>query len=722
VKRTARLLGVVTGIGFVVLPTAAAAARPIDGFTADHSREQRSVEKRFQRTVRPDVAGDISQTLSSHPQLIATPGNRRSFDWSVARLRSYGLDVGSSSYRVYISTPKHIQVTMTKPTFRNLRVKEHRFPWQQSFDQVVDGYNAYSPSGDVTAQVVYANYGLPDDYAKLEQAGVDVRGKVVIVRYGNSFRGVKAKVAEEHGAKGLIIYSDPEDDGYVMGPVYPDGPWRPADGIQRGSIEYIFNYPGDPLTPGTPATPGTERISPEDAQNLPRIPTTPISYGEARPLLEALGGPVAPEDFQGGLPFPYHVGPGPTEARLNLAIDYSQEPVRDVLVKIPGAKHPEQKVVVGAHFDAWAYGTQDNTSAWAAVMEIARGLARLTHRGWRPDRTIVLAGWDGEEYGLLGSTEWVEQFQRRLRRGAVGYINMDGVGGKNFSADAVPSVDNLITDVAKRVDDPGAPGSVFDSWTAGGKPARVGRLGSGSDYTAFLDHVGVPSMAVGFSTPSGEYHSSIDDTYQMTHFLDPGYLHHAAAARVSGLLALRLADADALPFRYSDYAREVEGYVTELQTQAGGLVDLAPLAQQARAWQQAAAGLEQRAASLLGHRSLTRGDRARLRRINRALRRQERLLTQPEGLPGRTWFKHMIYAPGRLTGYAAVFLPALADTIEDGDGATAERYRDLVLASLRAATNVARRAAGGPAMARASARVHRPQRIRRPRLDTLGRP
>jgi N-acetylated-alpha-linked acidic dipeptidase len=691
------IVAAVAVLGPAVPATAAEAApqadAPIAGFTPEHSAEQSRAEARFQRAVSATEAGQISRALSVRPQLIGSPGNRRSFALSAAVLRRYGLRVRPASYDVYISKPESIQVTMTAPERRELQVKEPPYPWQRYFDEVVVGYNAYSPSGDVTGELVYANYGLPEDYEALERLGVDVRGKIVIVRYGQSFRGVKAKVAEEHGAKGLIIYSDPEDDGYVRGPVFPEGPWKNEDGIQRGSIEYIFEYPGDPLTPGEPATAGTARLAPEDAVNLPRIPTTPLSYGQARPLLEALSGPMAPESFQGGLPFTYHVGPGPSQVRLNLDIAYVQERVDNVMVEIPGTKRPQEKVVVGGHRDAWTYGTDDNTSGWTAVMQIGRGLGRLLQRGWRPDRTIVLAGWDGEEYGLLGSTEWVEQFKRELGRDAVAYINMDGVGGRNFSAGAVPSLDQLIMDVSKTVPAPGASGTVFDSWSADGPP-QVDRLGSGSDYTAFLDHAGVPSFEVGFSSPGGEYHTSWDDTVMMERFLDPGYLGHQAAARMSGVAALRLADADVLQFRYSAYAAEVERYVRDLQEEQGAnpLVDLEPLAAQARAWQAAAAALEERAAALLasGAGHSRRGQR-QLSRINRSLMRQERALTQPEGLAGRPWFKHMIYAPGRLTGYAAQFLPALADAIKDGDAATAQRYRDLILDSLERATMLASR-------------------------------
>ncbi len=674
------------------MSTAAQAEPPIPGFTPGHSAKQQQAEQSFQRAISANDIGRFSRTVSKRPQLIGSPGNRRAFKHSVKTLRGYGLRVKGASYDVYISRPEKIQVTMTKPFRREARVKEPRFPWQRYYDEVVVGYNAYSPKGDVTGELVYANYGLPADYEALEKLGVNVRGKIVIVRYGESFRGVKAKVAEDHGAKGLIIYSDPEDDGYVKGPVFPNGPWKDANGIQRGSIEYIFDYPGDPLTPGLPSTPGTPRLDPADATNLPKIPTTPLSYGEAEPMLKALTGPEAPESFQGGLRFKYHVGPGPTETRLNLDIAYEQERVNNVVAKIRGTKHPEQKVVLGGHFDGWTYGTDDNTSAWSSIVQAGRGFGRLLKRGWRPDRTIVLVGWDGEEYGLLGSTEWVEDLRPDLRRDAIAYINMDGVGGREFGAGAVPSLDQLIKDVSQTVPAPGANGTVHDSWAADGEPT-VDRLGSGSDYTAFLDHVGVPSLEVGFSTPGGEYHTSYDDTRMMERFLDPGYLGHQAASRMSGTIAMRLAEADALPFRYSEYAAAVEGYVRELQGQDGaGIVDLEPLMAQAQAWKAAAGALEQRAAGLLGSDELsTRRGKRQLEAINSSFMRQERALTQSEGLAGRPWFKHMIYAPGVLTGYAAQFLPAIADAITDGDAATANRYRDLALESLRRATDLASR-------------------------------
>ena len=591
---------------------------------------------------------------------------------------------------------------MTAPYTRSLATKEHGFPWQEDFDKVVTGYNAYSPSGRVAGEVVYANYGLPEDYAELERLGVDVSGKIVLVRYGGSFRGVKAQQAELRGAKGVIIYSDPEDDGYTRGPVYPDGPWRPADGIQRGSIQYIFNYPGDPLTPGTPSLPGTRRIAPEDAGNLPHIPTTPISYGEAQPLLEALGGPAAPESFQGGLPIDYHVGPGGTKVRLDLDIAYEQTPVSNVEVEIRGTTKPEEKVVIGAHYDGWTYGTSDNTSGWTTVMEVGRSLGRLLDRGWRPERTIVLAGWDGEEYGLLGSTEWVEQYQQDLKRNAVAYANLDGAGGSQFGAAGVPSLDDAIVAATQSVTDLRTGTSVYDVWRGDDAAPEFDRLGSGSDYTAFLDHVGVPSFEIGYSAPasSGTYHSAYDDLYTTEHFLDPGYLGHAATARILGVTALRLADADMLPFHYTDYAEAVAAYVRELQavqaeTPGAAQVKLGNLLDAAGAWGEAAGRLEARADALLqaGDTDSRAAVRA-IARMNRALMRQERALTRPEGLPGRPWFRHQVYAPGLVTGYAVQYLPGMRDAVEQGDERTARIYRDLLFDALREAARLADTGAG----------------------------
>jgi N-acetylated-alpha-linked acidic dipeptidase len=697
-------VAVLTTIAVAACAAPASARVPILGFTEDSAEHQHAYESRFQNGVSADVIGRNSRALSIRPQLVGTAGARQSFEYSVERLRSYGLDVSTRTYNVYSSRPRDVSVTMTAPYSRRLATKENGFPWQQHFGDVVEGYNAFSPSGNVSGEVVYANYGLPGDYAELERLGVDVRGKIVLVRYGGSFRGVKAQQAELRGAKGVLIYSDPADDGYTKGPVYPEGPWRPADGIQRGSIQYIFNYPGDPLTPGAPAIRGTRRLSPDDAGNLPRIPTTPISYGEAQPLLEGLDGPAAPESFKGGLPIDYQVGPGGTKVHLKLDIAYEQTPVRDVLVTIRGTERPDEKVVLGAHYDGWTYGTSDDTSGWTTMMEVGRSLGRLLDRGWRPDRTIVIAGWDGEEYGLFGSTEWVEESRRDLLKHAVAYSNLDGSGGTSFGADGVPQLDDAIVETTKAVTDPRTGRPVYDVWKGDSpEPPEIGRLGSGSDYTAFLDHLGVPSYEAGFSAPAsaGTYHSAYDDTFNMEHYLDPGYLGHAGSAQVVGTTALRLANADVLPFRYSDYATAVDGYVEELkqvqaETPGAAQISLDALTEAAQRWLDASEGLEARADELLaaGDTDSRRASRA-IARINDALMRQERALTTSRGLPDRPWFRHQIYAPGLVTGYAVQYLPGMRDAVEQGDEDTARTYRDLLVASLHDAAALAEKGARG---------------------------
>jgi N-acetylated-alpha-linked acidic dipeptidase len=678
--------------GAASLAPAANADAAILGFTDRSAGVERAYEERFQRGVSADVIRRTSRALSRQPRLTGTAGLSRTFTFSVKRLRSYGLTVSTPSYWVYASHPRDISVTMTAPYTRRLANKERAFPWHREFDDVLVGYNAYSPAGDVSGEVVYANRGLPRDYAALERLGVEVRGRIVLVRYGGSFRGVKVQQAEKRGAKGVLIYSDPADDGFARGPVYPDGPWRPPDGIQRGTIQYLFQYPGDPLTPGAASVPGVRRIAPEEAGNLPRIPTAPISYADARLLLEGLGGPAAPESFRGGLPIAYRVGPGGTQVHVDLDIAYQQTPVRNILATIRGATRPEEKVIVGGHIDAWTYGAGDNASGWATIMEIGRSLGRLLERGWRPKRTIVLAGFDGEEYGLLGSTEWVEQFRRRLARHAVAYANLSQVGGTRFFASGVPQIDDALIETTKAVTDPRTGHSVHRVWRDyEGRRPELGRLGSGSDYTAFLEHAGVPSLDASFGAPAGPgtYHSAYDDTHNLERHLDPGYLGHVGSARIAGVTALRLANADVLPFHYSDYAAAVSSYLRELESVS--TVGLGRLRRAARSWRRASKALEADADRLLA--AGRAGSRA-VARINRALMRQERALMTHRGLPGRPWYRHQIYAPGIATGYDVQYLPGLHDAVERRDDQGLRTYRDLLLGSLRRAIRLARLAHG----------------------------
>lgn len=671
-------------------PAGAAGSDPIPGFTDAHARWERAYEKAFSAIPDTHTAQRLDQSLSAEPGLVASSGDWRRVQLVSKELRSYGLTPQIKTYYTYLSHPKSVRVRMTSPQTLDLPVKEKEQPWEKDYDQVVTGYNALSPSGNVSGPVVYANYGNPADFAALKKAGVDVKGKIVLVRYGSNFRGVKTHQAYLNGAKGVIIYSDPADDGYKQGPVYPNGPWRAADGIQRGSVGQIWNYTGDPLTPGWAATKDAKRIKPSEAKELAEIPTTPISYGAAEPLLKAMSGPEAPKDFQGGLPFTYHLGPGATTVNLNLDIDYGIKPIWDVYATIPGSTHPEQEVLVGAHRDTWTYGSDDNLSGTEAVLQIARGLGRLLKQGWRPSRTIRLMTWDGEEYGIFGSTEYAEQRGTDLNK-IVAYLNMDGAAGKNFGASGVPAFDDLIYDTTKDVAWPKTSGSVYDDWKAknDGKTPQIGRLGSGSDYTAFLDRYGVPSLDLGSYTDSGNYHCACDEYNMESTFIDPGWVYHAATAKLVGITTLRLANADALRLDYSGYAGEVGDYLNtftkDQQDRLGSVpVDVSRDVTQAAAWKRAADAVDTQAKA-----ALKRGDTATLNRLNTRLQRSERTLVTGAGLPSRPWYRHQIYAPGLDTGYATRTLPALYDALFTlNDPAQARTYEGHLYDGLKAATNV----------------------------------
>lgn len=694
--RPIRFLTIVLVVPLLVLSTIPAQAAQISsdsilGFSEENVKWQRQFEQRFSESVSEERIASDSRAMSRRPSLVGSKGNKASLEYAVSQLRKAGLQPQVKSYEVYMSEPKKISVTQTVPEKRKLKVIEDLPSGTPYADEVVPGYNAYSPSGEVEAELVYANYGTPEDFEELKKRGISVKNKIVIVRYGKNFRGVKTDQAAKHGAAGVIIYSDPADDGYKRGKMYPEGPWRPSDAIQRGSILYIYRYPGDPLTPGEPSLPGVKRITPDEADSLPTIPTTPISYGEARYLLEKMKGPEAPASWQGGLPFTYHLGPGPTKVKLSLDIKYKKKSVNDVIVRIPGTKYPEETVVIGAHRDTWVYGARDNISGWSSVMEIARVLGALYKKGWRPERSIVLAGWDGEEYGLIGSTEWVEEQRRNLTKNAVAYLNMDGVAGQYFGASAVPSMKDLIYSVTQGVIEPRTGTSIYEDWKnrSGGNPPTIGQLGSGSDYTAFIQHLGVPSANTGFSTGEGLYHSAYDNTDSVERFIDPGYKHHAAIVRVNGIMALRLANADVIPYRYSDYAAEVVHLLKELEEKGTLGVDLSSVIEQAQKWKEAAASLEQKAQEILSDGTVTPRERLQLNKINFSLLKQERDLTQPEGLPGRNWYKHQIWAPGLTTGYAAQPLPALAEAQQKGDRIALEKAADLLRKSLSQATDTA---------------------------------
>ena len=658
-------------------------AQPITGFTTSAADEQRKIEQQFLALPKAANAEAYLFKLTEEPHIAGSPESRAVAEFINQKYLEWGLESKLVEYHAYLPYPKTVRLTLLEPDTVELNLKEPSWKFDKdSYDQrAVMPFNAYSPSGEVTAQVVYVNRGLPDDYEKLAELGVDIRGKIALVCYGESFRGVKAQVAEEHGAAGLIIYSDPEDDGYMRGDIYPHGPMRPEQAIQRGSVLYIFNYPGDPLTPGYAASKSARRLKPDEAKSLTNVPTLPISYGEAEKILKNLAGPEVPDDWQGGLPFRYHVGPGPAKVHLRLEMDYQIRPIYNVIAKIAGTDEPEKMVIIGNHHDAWVHGAVDPNSGTATVMEIGRSFGELLKTGWRPKRTIVLAHWDAEEYGLVGSTEWVEENKIELVKNAVLYINIDSaVSGENFSAGAVPSLDQFIQAVVKEIADPKTKDAVFKKWwqeqnqkeykrLKGVVPdtavVKLDRLGSGSDYTAFLQYAGVPSLSMGFSGRYGVYHSILDNFFWMKNWGDPTFEYHATMAKIGGVMALRFAQAEMFPFNYADYAEAIVKHLDDLEKSLKEKfldvsLDFAAAKEKVNEWKQAGEMLNQKIAAALNSGNINP-------KMNETLMQLERELTDASGLPGRDWFKHRIYAPGFYTGYAAKPLPGIAEPAEKED-------------------------------------------------------
>jgi N-acetylated-alpha-linked acidic dipeptidase len=553
-------------------------------------------------------------------------------------------------------------------------------------------FNGSSGSGDVTGDVVYANYGRPEDFDELAAQHIDVRGKIVICRYGQNFRGVKVYVAEQRGAAGVLIYSDPQDDGYYKGDPWPTGPWRPDSGVQRGSVQFLSKYPGDPETPGVASTldlPDSQRTSPYGDQ--PHIISIPLSFHDAAPILHALKGPGVPPGWQGALSFRYHLGPGGVRVHLVSQQDYQRRIIWDVIGKIEGAQDPDSWVIVGNHRDAWVYGAVDPSSGTASMLEAVHGIGALVHEGWRPKRTIVFCSWDAEEEGLVGSTEWVEQ-QGKLLDHAVAYFNIDvAVSGINFSASAVPSLKEFVRDVTRSVPNP-LGGTVFEQWRASreaedenrksnappiaGEDVRVSDLGSGSDYTPFLQHAGVPSTDITSNGSYGVYHSAFDDFAWFTQNADPHFVYLQEMARVLGLEAMRMADADVLPYDYAAYAREISAYLDAAKHKASelglGSLDFAPA-------QAAAARFSTAAQHAHAAQTAPSGN---LSALNLALRKAETALLSEAGLPNRPWYRHTIYAPGEYTGYTAVVLPGVNEAMDARNASLAAQQLAVITEAL----------------------------------------
>ncbi len=671
----------VTGLAAQVAPE----ARPIRGFSSEAAKQELLLEGRFAARLSPDSTGAWLRLLTAQPHPAGSARNKELADRMADRLRAYGWDdVRLRRYDVLLPLPERVSVELTAPRHFQAALREDAY--LEDPDSRLDAgptYLGMSASGEATGELVYANSGNPADYDWLEAQGIDLKGKIAIVRYSNpySYRGFKAITAERRGLKALLIYSDPQEDGYRRGLTFPNGPWGPESHIQRGAISYDFLVPGDPLTPGWASVEGARRLPATEAVDLPRIIAVPLSARDARPLLEGLTGPVAPPSWQGALPFTYRIGPGASTVRVTVKMDDRTRPIWVVEARIRGTEEPDQLVVLGNHRDAWVFGAVDPSSGTATQMELARAIGMLVREGHRPRRTLVLASWDAEEWHLTGSTEWGEDLAPELSRSAVAYLNVDAsTSGPVFSASAVASINPLVVETVRDVKDPSSGRSVLEAWAAaewGAAPPAgadsldlvTNKLGSGSDYTVFLNFLGLPIVDMSFDGPYGVYHSQYDDYYWMTHFGDPGFRYMTAMAEIWGRMALRMANAQVLPYDYRRYAKRVGQFLDELAAVPGvtGNLDLSAARAAQREWTTAAEELEAVSRQRLGDSSRPEaaGRLARLARLNNALRsiEQEWLLT--EGIPGRPWYKHALYAP-KFT-YAAMEFPGVREAVDQGD-------------------------------------------------------
>jgi N-acetylated-alpha-linked acidic dipeptidase len=701
------MAAVILAIACVVFSAAQAPARRPFGFSRSGSETEQRLERRFLSLPDSNRIKDAHAFLAAKPHIAGSPRDKELADWTAARFTEAGLDdVRVSTHEVLLPWPLEVSVEMTAPRAWRASMREDPIEGdvytQAPQEEIGLPYHAYSASGDVTAEVVYAGSGNPADYDWLKSQGIDIRGRIALVRYSvpYSYRGFKALTAQQRGAAGILIYSDPADDGAGKGKVYPDGPWGPASHIQRGGVVYDFMVPGDPLTPGWASVEGARRIDRSEAESLPRIISAPLSHRDARPILEALGGPIAPQMWQGGLPIKYRAGPGPAKVRLRVRSDDKVRPIWTVTGAIRGKERPDQMVIVGNHRDAWIYGGVDPSSGSAALVELARTLGELTRDGWRPKRTIVFASWDAEEFTLTSSTEWGEEHEQKLRAGAVAYLNVDSAAsGPHFAAAAVPSLNRLIAEAAGEVRDPrlripvAAAARERRAAERGALPTGTGsdlienKLGSGSDYTVFLNFLGIPVADLSFDGPYGVYHSVYDNHNWVSRIGDSGFRYHAALVSLWGIAALRLANADTLPIDPEAYALRLRDFSAELGRShlSGDFVEpsvrnaleevnaaIAELATAARSF------------NLRRDRALDSGTPSEIEAINLPLLGFERAFLSENGIPGRRWYRHQIYAP-KFT-YAAELFPGVAEALEQRNWTqAAEQGRKLAGAIRRAA-------------------------------------
>jgi N-acetylated-alpha-linked acidic dipeptidase len=676
------------------------------GFSPEAARAERDIEERYRVLASTEQIEKFHRYLTAEPHPAGSARNNELARWVADRWKEQGLeDVTIHEYDVLNSTPREVSLEMVSPVPYRALLREE--PYAEDADtknpNVTGAFLGYSASGEVTAPVVYAHSGNPEDYDVLRREGIDVRGKIVLVRYSNpySYRGFKALTAQREGAAALLIYSDPAEDGYKKGKIYPIGPWGPETHIQRGAITYDFLEPGDPLTPGWASVPGAKRIPPEQAISLPKIIGVPLSWHDAKPLLQNMDGPEAPPPWQGGLPIKYRLGGKRVQVHLKVDMNTSVQPYYVTEARIRGGEFPDEWVILGNHRDAWVFGGVDPSSGTASMLELTRNLGQLLRQGIRPGRTLVFCSWDGEEYALTGSTEWGEEFADELKQKAIAYLNVDSsASGSDFHGTAVGSLAPLLVEVSRTLPAPSGK-TLYDEW----KTTRQRELdekhsiadadladthiGSGSDHTVFLNFLGIPTVGLEFDGPYGVYHSMYDDYFWMNHFGDPGYRYHAMITQVWGELALRLANSQVLPYDFEAYARDIRVFVQELdrRSHVSAHLDLAPLLAHITEFETAGREWNEAAAQALRNGSF---DSAAAGRVNRALMRVERNWCNPEGIPGRPWFKHTLYA-ARYT-YAHLELPGLTEAAEAGDWKHAGEQEQILESELKKNSEVLRQA------------------------------
>ncbi len=709
----------------LLLPAQAPPAqRPIAGFLPDNAKREAELEANFDKGLNRQNFQQWLKRMSSKPHHVGSPASKATAEFIAAQFKSWGYETTIETFYPLFPTPKLRLLEMTAPTRYTAKIEEPPIDGDET-SGIKEGnlpvYHAYSTDGDVTADLVYVNQGLPDDYKRLRELGVDVKGKIVLARYGGSWRGIKPKVAAENGAIGCLIYSDPHDDGFYQGDVYPKGPYRPSQSAQRGSVMDMPVYPGDPLTPGKGATDPDRAPDPKQAPTVTRIPVMPISYGDAEPLLRALTGPVAPADWRGALPLTYHLGPGPAKVHLKLEFDWKLAPAYNVVAKMTGSTKPEQWVLRGNHHDGWNFGAADPLSGMIAEMEEARMIGELAKSGWRPARTLIFLAWDGEEPALLGSTEWAEFHAEELQKHAVAYINSDGTGRGFLSVGGASTLELFTTQTARDLPDPQTHVSVLDRLSARRKTSgnegeyHIEPLGSGSDYTVFQHHLGIPSLNIGFGGEGrgGVYHSNYDSYDHFVRFVDPDFQYVMATAQLGGRMMLRMANADWLPYRADTTARAIRGWTGEVVKLADDMrtrtsrrnelirsgahklaadprmpyvapevedevpfLNFAPL--------QNAAGRVDRAAAAVGKVDPAKLDAAKRNAFEDSLRIAEQKFLNPGGLPRRPWFQHVLHAPGFYTGYGVKTLPGIREAIEQRSWKEAEAQIGFTSAALTA--------------------------------------